>query len=382
MARQRGFTLLLLLLVILLGGLTIFLGARDSSAPGAVQEVINDTTAAQRAREALKAYYLSDDEIPGALPCPDAGDDGVADVYCQGGGQAVYIGQLPWRTLDVDRELGNLWYALDRDFRNNSSAVQPLNPGVPGSLTVDGQEGFAALVIAPGDALSGQDRSSGDVAAFVEGGNEDGDVEFTDCVEEPDCNDRVYGITVDALFDRVQRRVVHAVARRLREFHEASDPGNPDGRYLSRAAPFGESACDDDSLLGQVPTEEGDCTGPFEELAANPDHTNGCDSEAGAGEWAPWIVCNQWLEFVVYHVDSECTASTRNCDAALMMLDDDADLPAVVAAAGRPFSDQIRPGNDITDYLDAPENVDGDKDYTDKHMQANRNDALRGVTLP
>lgn len=122
-----------------------------------------------QAREALIGWRLNDTSRPGVLPCPDTNNDGNAEAT-SGNECPSYIGRLPWKSLglpelrDGSGEL--LWYALSRNFRNDASA-EPVNTDTKGSLTVHSESTAAtltteaaAIVFAPGTALSSQDRSS------------------------------------------------------------------------------------------------------------------------------------------------------------------------------------------------------------------------------
>lgn len=175
---QRGAALLIA--VTLLGLLAIATLARALSAPADNEARLATERVLARARDALAAYGAlgnaagNHNNSPGALPCPDIdGNDGESDFSCSG-----HIGRLPWKTLGMGALLDGagecLWYARSPTFSNNIQTSQrgssadkpPLNPATPGGIievSTFGPTGgrVAAVIIAPGRALSGQARSGG-----------------------------------------------------------------------------------------------------------------------------------------------------------------------------------------------------------------------------
>lgn len=176
--RQRGAILLAMLGVVAALGSVLLL--RAAMKPGARPAARTSERALARAREALVAYAAlgnaagNHDNSPGALPCPDIDNNGVADFHC-----SADIGRLPWRTLGVglltDSAGECLWYARSARFGNDiptstrgSSQDRPaLNPTLPGQIhdIVDGRPGgqrWIAVIMAPGEALAHQSRGSSD----------------------------------------------------------------------------------------------------------------------------------------------------------------------------------------------------------------------------
>ncbi|WP_026224709.1 hypothetical protein [Methyloversatilis thermotolerans] len=235
---QRGAMLLALLGVIAALGSLLLLRmarARDASPHSETGE-----RALARAREALIAYAAlgnaagNHDNSPGALPCPDLDNDGVADFRC-----SADIGRLPWRTLGLglltDHAGECLWYVRSPAFGNNiptagrgGSADRPaLNPALAGQIgdVENGQHGtrtWVALVIAPGDALPHQqrgatDRLSGcraggaqsflDRSSFPGLDHAQGKVAIREAVSEH-FNDRVIGIDATPHFSLAAARVL------------------------------------------------------------------------------------------------------------------------------------------------------------------------------
>ncbi|MGH8596328.1 MAG: hypothetical protein ACREXT_06690, partial [Gammaproteobacteria bacterium] len=167
--RQRGFALVIALLVLASTGAYFLLRALNQATRAQAPEAQATQQALQMAREALIGYavrYPDNPEVtdvdagPGHLPCPDTrfdpGDQaGQADPPCAAG-SGTETGRFPWRTLDVpetrDGSGATLWYAVSDRFRNNPK--NPINSDTVGTLGVDACVGgdIAALVIAPGRA--------------------------------------------------------------------------------------------------------------------------------------------------------------------------------------------------------------------------------------
>jgi type II secretory pathway pseudopilin PulG len=376
MRRQQGFVLILSLLLVLVVGTSFLLADPSNVASRYGQRAADQARTMAEARAGLLAYALAGgkNSRPGALPCPDGDGDGVTDVYCQSGGESVYLKRFPWRTLDIGSQSSGLWYAVDRDVRDNPD-VEPLNPNVEGSLSINGQDGFVAVLIDPGDALKGQDRSTGNVDAFLEAGNHAGDTEFFDCSDDPSCNDRVRGITVDELFGGVQQRVLAGAERMLRDFYGSNG-------HFPRPAQFGSEECDGTMtppLVGQLPftdNVEPYCDGVLDKTD---DPTKG-----------QWMRVNEWFPFIVYRVESDCAGQDATCATATLKLGGRESLQVVLAAAGKelegPRHDtsytQNRSGTPgIRDYLDGEENVTGHTVFDHGPITQAHNDELRGFAV-
>lgn len=379
--RQRGFGLLVTLLVLVLGAATFFVSARGPARDGDSPDTDASLSLAA-ARDAVLAYaqYGGSNNKPGALPCPDTSDpadtanSGRAGSHCQGSPDPVYIGRLPWRTIDFAQAAGSAdalaWYAIDGDYQDDPDDPLELNAETPAELEVLAADGGppgvprVAVLVLPGDPLEGQTGRPGtDVSDYLEGENADGDTVFRDCAGLDDCNDRVIGIPRDRLFAGVQRRVLARVAERLVDFHD-------DQGHLPYAAAFtGGASCDDGVKLGRLALDEGDC-GTGESLL--PSDFSGDDE---------WIVDNAWDELTVYHVADACTEAVSDCPAGDLVLDDDAGLGVVLAGAGSAHAGQDRPGDAAGDYLDSAENRDGDATYVDGPLTASDNDVLRGAAF-
>jgi hypothetical protein len=236
-----------------------------------------------RAKDALIAWAATHPDTPGLLPFPDRNDDvtpeydGAADCVAPGTvGPAHLVGSFPIRGEEVvtgcatdvpmsveiqDSSGQRLWYAVSRNLvRGGGGGL--VNPdigelGLHPWITVRDQSGtilnsrVAAVIIAPGTPLAGQDRSSIAPAAanyldsFVIGAttydnaDADGcpDALTAPCVTPPgeefivnpspaagdNFNDRLVFITVDELMGAVEDRVIGAAANALKNYRGTGD---------------------------------------------------------------------------------------------------------------------------------------------------------------
>lgn len=369
--RQSGFALLVTLLVLVLGAVTLYVSA---NMPATGETSASDPQNAEvlaEAREIVMARALADNNRPGSLPCASPDTDGKGTY--NGDDCDADFGRFPYRTLDStilrDADSEPLWYVLDPAFRDRETQ-QPFNPEEkPGALEIGDRGHFAAIIMAPRAPLEGQvDGTRDSPEEFFEAGN-DTSSDFTRCHDLPNCNDRISSISTDELFDRVQERVIAAVAEQLNEFFDMSSPA-PGSRYLPDALGFGGSDCADEGDPGYLPVT---------------DEENGqgvCGEALERDEFPDWIVDNEWLRMIVYHVDPACTQAEKSCSDATLTLDGQR-ASAIVGAPGRPLTGgsfaQVRPGNSIDDYLDASENADEDLVYERKRLSRFQNDVIGGV---
>ena len=182
---QRGFALIALLaLAALISAFLIASALNLTGAGNSNEREDRSMSALRKAKAALIAYAANEQwqlykgqatDQPGGLPCPDTNDNGTSQLSCP---NAVdRIGRLPYMTIGGDdlRDASGerLWYALSSNFRRLSGTTI-INSDTQGLLTVTGAapaSNVVAVVIAPGQALSGQDRIAqhNDPAAYLEG---------------------------------------------------------------------------------------------------------------------------------------------------------------------------------------------------------------------
>src|SRR5882762_597770 len=168
---QRGFALIALLaLAALISAFLIATALNLTSAGISNEREDRSMSALRQAKAALIAYAASEQwqaykgqekDQPGALPCPDSNDTGASAGVCSGA--ANRVGRLPWATIGStdfrDASGERLWYAVSSSFYKNSANI--INSDTQGLLTVAGAapaSNVVAIVFAPGEALSGQDR--------------------------------------------------------------------------------------------------------------------------------------------------------------------------------------------------------------------------------
>lgn len=179
---------------------------------------------------------------PGGFPCPDTDDDGDAEGTCATA--STRIGRLPWTTIGAgdlrDASGARLWYALSDNFRKKAcTTVSPKSPSdctiinfdTAGTLTITGSSSASnviAIVFAPGQALSTQDRDPSNsvkwnsVSNFLDGANAGTNDDIFEMRSPPNdvdstgsvvFNDRLVAITASDLWPAVEG----VVAAKLQE---------------------------------------------------------------------------------------------------------------------------------------------------------------------
>ncbi|MCX7169320.1 MAG: hypothetical protein NTY41_03255, partial [Proteobacteria bacterium] len=192
--RQRGFALLIMLVLAVMGSLFAVTGQLEFVTRKYAR---NDATfkALTLAKEALLGYAMTyrdnhGTEVHGYLPCPDtATGDGTATDSCGTAGQAA-VGLFPYKTLGLpdlrDSDGVCLWYAVAGNFKNNPKAINTvpapdplvlMNWDTQGQFFIagtpvapeQGDGGAAAVIFAAGKPLDGQSRNiSGSSACKID----------------------------------------------------------------------------------------------------------------------------------------------------------------------------------------------------------------------
>jgi hypothetical protein len=242
LVKQRGVALwMVLLTLIMAGGLTFYRSANLQFNKPQQQIALSSTMA--RAKEALIAYAVINDERPGSLPCPDLitdssgwsnyPGDGKTDVFTTNNCPSN-VGWLPWISPLalpelVDDSSTRLWYVLAQNYRNHNSA-HPINSDTAPGLTVDGNTDIAALIIAPRAALATQTRPSNNPSDYLDGENGNGnDNIYVTGPQSDTFNDVVLVITRQELMAAVEKRIANEVNSCLSQ--HASSAANTDKRY-------------------------------------------------------------------------------------------------------------------------------------------------------
>jgi hypothetical protein len=290
--RQRGAALIVAMVILVLLASAVLLDRLNAAvAPSASRDPAS-ATALANAKQALIAWAATHPNTPGLLPFPDRNEDGtydgVADCVSPGTIAAGHLlGRFPIRgeqtasgcVADFDMSVevvdsggAPLWYAVSRNLVGGGGGG-PINPDI-GELaaqpwiTVRDQNGaiisnrVAAVIIAPGPALSGQNRIAIDTDPLVEyprylesitfGGNTFSNADADGCLDDnvgcgtPESedfiiypttadvfNDRLVYITIDELMRAVEDRVLGEAATALRNYR-----GNNPGNFFPWLSPF------------------------------------------------------------------------------------------------------------------------------------------------
>ncbi len=232
--RQQGVILLLLAAIFLLVGAGVFITVMNNNV--VVQRSDANTVAALRdARDALVSfavlhgdYYGAAGAGPGHLFCPDTNGNGVENAPCGAGA----IGRLPltmtlpsgsvFPVSDYNSNIDQqLWYSLSDAFRYSPAGV--LNTATATAITVDGLGGFAAVIIAPGEATGSQGRPSNNSNNYLEAGNIGGPgFVNSDAVDPDNFNDLVIGITMGEIMSPASARVAEVIRNQIDAYHVAN----------------------------------------------------------------------------------------------------------------------------------------------------------------
>jgi len=231
--RQKGVIVLAIMLMLLAGSSYMLVKKFNANAIKARADV-KTQQAMKTAKQALISYAVTypdnvnPDEGPGYLLCPDINNDGVAGSSCSDAGNTT-TGRLPFKTLELeeirDGSGTRLWYAISENYRNNPKQV-PLNSDTAGQLTVLQESGGAcispgciqdvvAVIIAPGEPLSGQDDRGGvaeNISDYLEAENANFEPFFAQS-GGADFNDRITIITRDEVMAAVEKRILGDVSK-------------------------------------------------------------------------------------------------------------------------------------------------------------------------
>ncbi len=358
--RQQGLVILVMMTIIILGSAMLLVSGLNDNAWQRRNDVDSARALAQ-ARQALAGFAAASQARPGELPCPDVDDDGVADYTS---GLCVSLtGRLPWRTLGLgdlrDGRGERLWYGVSDNLHANASSV--INSNTTGQLTVDGQGGFAAVVMAAQETLTGQVRSAANrnrPGAYLEGDNATtGDNSFVTQGSAP-FNDRLLALATEELMALVERRVAGELANYLQDYYTL----NGFYPYAARIGDGPNYYCDNALRRGLLPLAIG--TGFI------PGSGVDCAGLPGWNTPLPgWFVNNGWHELLYYTVAAPCTAGSALCTGAGSFITvnnlsaPNDDKGALLVAAGAPLGGQVRPAGSVSDLLDSTENTDGDDIY-------------------
>lgn len=276
--RQQGVVLIVLAMVLFIGGAGWIIAVLNGNQTS-LRRAATITTALNTAKERLIGYSaLHADYFPAAitvgaghLPCPDTNGNQAENTPCAGN----ILGRLPVSytlpSAEVmplsDHNMGidqRFWYAVSDEFKRAPTGIA--NTASTGSITLDGQNRIAAVLIAPGEALATQTRGNNNSINYLEAGNATGPNYVTSSALGPaNFNDRVLAITVAELMSPVTARVVEAMRPQILAYQVAN------GVYPAHAADFAVA------------------------MASAP----------------AWVVANNWLAVTTYTVLTPTTATIQ-----------------------------------------------------------------------
>jgi len=306
---QRGAVLIFIVFIIGLALTALVIKGFNAASMKAGHDVKTVTTLGE-AKEALMAWAVSHKENPGQFPWPDRREvtppsnyDGQSDCssanfnLLNSLGEPNFLGQIP--SIDSsnpcasypgvghfkDNSGNNLWYAVSRNLvRKYDGSPEPdpiINPGLAEVhsypwLVVRNATGqivsdrVAAVIIAPGPALNGQDRSSTapppsayldsitiEGKTYANYAYADGDGVVKDAAEfvmadisTDSFNDRLIYITIDELIYALEKRVLMETKKALNTYYDSNG-------HFPFAAGIGASnpnQCVKGNLRGLLPT--------------------------------------------------------------------------------------------------------------------------------
>lgn len=374
--KQHGMVLLALLLVLVIGASFLLLSKLNAAG----RQSYRDQQTAQalaEAKAALIGYAISDPNRPGELPCPDFNDDGKLTLTVDfGGGGACtsYRGWLPWNRLRLpdlrDAAGERLWYGLSIPYRAGDTS--PLNSESLGQLTVDGASGVVAVILAPGEAMEGQESRPGtdansSVGDYLEGLNRGGDqTQYMTAPVGQTFNDRLITITRQELMGIVEKRVLRETRALLNTYYRTN-------RYYPYANAYSDGSfnCKPNETHGRLPNPGK----PFINTISS-----SCPRLAdwpAQGQPRDWFFANRWHLLIHYGVAPACTQPTPNCGGTTYLSAGTLGnvQATVISAGGRlnntncngvPYANQqprLPTNANLCDYLDSIENTNGNDAY-------------------
>jgi len=390
--QQKGAALLVFITIVILGAATLLVN-QLGNVGSSYRQSTTSMQALAEAREALIGWSASHPSLPGLLPLPDLDNNGESDCVV-GIGSNILIGRLPFAAPalpacgDAQNSLGvratdasgePLWYAVSRNLLYDGGYPTSLD-ATNDWITVRDSQGniisdrVVAVIIAPGLALSGQNRSTNPLAAnrymdtvtigAVTYSNFDLDREFIAAEQGDTFNDYLVYITIDELMLQAGRVMARRIGSDVRGCLD-SDAAAGDGTYSWAAR-----------LNGALSPDYNDDVG--ENLGRLPDlPTSGGWTPANC--FASLSYWQSWKEQLFYQVASGYQpGSVASCPTCLS-LDGSGNKRAMLMLAGPPLAGQQRTTNadkgDISNYLEG-DNGDGDNLFANQAYSASFNDRV------
>ncbi|MFT4712566.1 MAG: hypothetical protein ACJAVI_001207 [Candidatus Azotimanducaceae bacterium] len=329
-ASSSGAAIIIFITLVLLVFTTILI-AQISVNKNKSARMQNNSQVLDLTQSAIFGFALSH-PIPGTLPCPDTNGDGSENTMA--GGCTSQLGLLPYFTLGLDNlddsSGSDLWYAVETSYTVNAAGQR--NSSTPSAITLNGQP-VSHVIIAPGIALEGQNRSPLTQANFLEGINADSNLNTYDNITTDTQNDVVLGSPLSSFWTLIEQRV-------LAEAHLLTTTYHTVCNQYPWAANFG-------GPYTSVPNQQ---IGSLPFAAALPFNWGAPCVLGIAPTPTNWLVTH-WSDQLFYHM---CTNLAGNC----LTVKDSGSSPAaaIILAPGSRLSGQTRPTAVASDYFEA-ENV-------------------------
>lgn len=373
LGRNDGAALLSLMLMVVIAFSAVLVASLLGS-NFEIQRQQKTLEALAQAKQALIAWSAMQGDTgtdsfrrPGTLPCPDTNffggaNSGNAAESCSSS-DGTLIGRVPWKSLGTDRLRDatgeTLWYVISDKFRNPNPSSAAINSDSTGSLLLYAADGstlvtptgeeLAAVIIAPGPPLPGQDRAALPNASssflesingknnanasgpFVMGPATDGDGNVI-------VNDIVVGITAHELIFAAEQRALKEAQNALAAFAAAN------GHFPNPAL-----------------SNDANCMSPIVNVAASPIPycaSNGTTcfgrlpEDVLAPHVAAWFLQNAWGRTMTYAIKD----SDAGCTEPLYV--DGSSKSYVLIAPGTARNGQNRPSTSLVDYLEDSDNAD------------------------
>ncbi|CAN4265335.1 hypothetical protein MCEMSEM29_00119 [Methylophilaceae bacterium] len=427
---ERGLALLALVFLIAII-VTVYTFKKLNASEITIQRDKNTAAALAEAKEALMGWSIAHQQYPGILPFPDRSAvdgnyDGNADCTNSVSAFDLLIGKLPYAAqtlpcigdganqygISADLEDGSgerLWYAVSRNLIRTSDAPGSLiiNPAIADApsqpwLVVRDKNGqiisnrVAAVIIAPGAPVGGQNRSGGLAGAnayldsitiagvtysnanyvipnedFIIGDDMRYVTPSNQVYQQPyEYNDKLIYITIDELMLALNKRALGDAANSLRAYYQAS-AANPVDRFYPYAAVLGDptNRCDEGLQQGLLPINN-----VVNNVASSCTHAN-----KGVTDYLPaWFTESRWQDFMYYVLSNDCSFASPGCANGVIQVGAQANVKALLIATGATLTGQDRPSSNINNYLDSIENTDLDFvfDATSTSITKNYNDQM------
>ncbi len=356
--RQRGVALLIILSIVVLALTTVVVASLSINSLRTERDQTSNLVLNQ-ARESLLGYALRHN-VTGSLPCPDTDDPADGQENRSGSACANQIGWFPYRTMSTEEFVDGsgtlLWYAVSPSY-SNSSGLAARNSSISNNYTLDGNE-VAAVIIAPGIALDGQQRVPVTVAGFLEDENANASVDTYARSPSDTNNDKLIGLGVADFWSLMERKVLIEIESLARDYKLACSE-------FPWAANFNVGADDSVDTLQ---------SGSFPFDSALPtDWGSGCAASIGPSVEIQF----NWRDQIYY---SFCTVAENDC--INIVGDNPTTATAVLIAPGIPLASQNRSVAAQADYFET-ENATAGEPYRQllpRNLDSNFNDVLKVVS--